>query len=64
MTFLVAQTICNLPQCTACKDIDPDSWSWIFHGCWLFSSSAGLASLGVGALMALYVGIQVWSRKG
>ena len=56
--LLIADVIVKNP----CANIDPDSWAWIWSGCWIIGSRAGLA-FGVGATMAAYVGIQLWARR-
>lgn len=58
--IVLADTICNLPQCTVCKGVDPDSWEWIYKGCWLFGSPTA-ASLGFGFVLAAMVGVQLWA---
>lgn len=58
---VLAQVVCNLPQCEVCKNIDPDSWLWIFSGCWIIGSSSTLASIGVGTVMAIIARVMVLS---
>lgn len=54
--LVLAQTVCNLPQCTVCRDIDPDSWWWIFSGCWLIGSDAFAAGLALTASLLIASG--------
>lgn len=58
--IVVAQTSCNRAPCNVCIGVDPDSWEWIFKGCWMVGSPA-VASFGVGLVMALMVLAMHWS---
>lgn len=60
--IVLAETICNLPGCSVCKGVDPDSWEWIYKGCWMFGSSAPSA-MGVGLVMAAMVGVMSLSLR-
>lgn len=62
LMLIVADTVCQLPSCTACKGVDPDSWEWIYKGCWLYGSSA-VSSMGFGLVMAAMVGVMSLSLR-
>ena len=58
--FLVARAV--VAPFNPCKNIDPDSWGWIFSGCWLINSSV-IAELVGGAVLALMVGVMFTSLR-
>lgn len=60
--MVLAQTICTLPQCEACKGVDPNSWEWILKGCWIFGSPVA-GPLAIGVTMAGYVFVQMWAHR-
>lgn len=47
--FFVADLVVKNP----CANIDPDSWAWIFSGCWIFSFWPALLSVTVALLLAV-----------
>jgi hypothetical protein len=47
--FFVADVVVRNP----CADIDPNSWAWIFSGCWIFTFFPVLLAIGLAVLMAV-----------
>lgn len=46
--FFVADLVVKNP----CANIDPDSWAWIFSGCWIFTFWPALLALGLAWMLA------------
>lgn len=49
--FFVADLVVKNP----CANIDPDSWAWIFSGCWIFSLWPAFLSLALALMLARLV---------
>lgn len=56
--FLVSVVVKN-----PCANIDPDSWAWIFSGCWIFSQSPVWLPLFGSVTVALLLAVMLRSLR-
>ncbi len=49
---VIADVIVKVP---GCYGVDPDSWAWWLHMCWLFTSSANALAAGLSLTAALLI---------
>ncbi len=57
MNLILAQVVYK-----PCEGVDPNSWEWIYKGCWLFQSHT-VIEIGASITLALLVAVMLRSLR-
>jgi hypothetical protein len=61
--LVVADLVVKNTHYAYCMTLEPGSWSWWLHGCFVYDSAPTAGAVVIGAAMAAYVAVQLWARR-